>query len=42
MEQKARSNRDQKQATLNRENVVREKEALKQLNDQLQPQIAAL
>ena len=36
MEQKARSHRDREQATLNHKNAVRAKEALKQLNDQLQ------
>jgi len=35
MEQQAQSDRDQKQATLDRDNATREQEALKQQNDQL-------
>ena len=34
-EQKARSDRDREQAALDRESVIHEQEALKQLNDQL-------
>ena len=35
-EQPAQSDRDREQATFNRENVIREQEALMQLNNQLQ------
>lgn len=41
-EQQARSDSNRQQATLECENIVREQEALKQLNDQLQTQVAAL
>ena len=40
--QQARSDRDQKQVTLDRENVICEQEALRQLNNQLQAQIVIL
>ena len=41
-EHQARSDRDRVQATLDRENAILEEEALRKLNDQLQPQIIAL
>jgi len=41
-EQQAQSDRNREQTTFDRENVVREQEALRQLNDQLQAQISAL
>ena len=41
-EQQAQSNRDREQTFLDRENVIREQEALSQLKNQLQAQIAAL
>ena len=37
-----RSDRDREHAALGRENVIREQEALKKLNDQFQTQIVAL
>ena len=40
-EQYVQSDHDRKQAALDRDNAVREQEALKQHNDQLQEQIAA-
>ena len=40
-EQQAQSNHDREQAALDRENVIREQEALRQLNEQLQAQIVA-
>ena len=39
MEPQAQSNRDREQAALDRERVIHEQEALKQLNDQLLAQI---
>ena len=41
-EKQARSDHDRKQAALDRENIDREQEALKQLNDQLHARITAL
>jgi len=39
--QQAQSYRDREQTALDRENVIREHEALRQLNNQLHAQIAA-
>ena len=41
-EQQAQSDRDRQQAALDHENGIREQEALRQLNNQLQAQIVAL
>ena len=41
-EQQARSDRNRKQAALDRKNAAHEQKVLKRLNDQLQTQIATL
>ena len=41
-EQHAQTDRDQEQVALDRKNAIREHEALRQLNEQLRIQIAAL
>jgi len=42
MKEQAQSNCDQELMAVDRENVIREQEALRQLNDQLQAQISVL
>jgi len=41
MKEQVQSDGDQQQAALDRENAIREQEALRSLNDQLQARIAA-